>query len=203
MDIGAAADQSASGQIRVNFGGSLRDNGAVFGNVVTRFGGKVGGLGTINGNLINAGTVAPGDPQILTVNGDYQQLSGGLLRIAIAGHTLPEFDHLNVTGHVTLDMGSKLELDFMDGFAPKMGDKFAFLQSGDPVVTDNFGEVVITGLAPGFQFVVAPDGVGSFGLVALTDGVATSVPEPSTTTLGLFSVLLARVITRRAGSRKL
>jgi hypothetical protein len=87
-------------------------------------------------------------------------------------------------------MRSKLELDFMNGFAPKTGDKFDFLQSGDAVITDNFSEVVITGLEPGFQFVLAPDGVGSYGLVALNDGVSTTVPEPSSTALLLISTFV-------------
>ena len=191
VDLGSSLGQAPAGQLQVGFGGSLKDNGAVTGNVTTQLGGTVGGSGTINGKLINGGKVSPGDPQTLTVNGDYQQLNGGLLQIAIAGKTMPEFDHLNVTGHVTLDMAAKLELDFMNGFAPKTGDKFDFLQSGDAVITDNFSEVVITGLEPGFQFVVAPDGVGSFGLVALNDGVATTVPEPSTYVLVILGILFS------------
>ena len=190
IDIGPTlSDKAPSGQIRVGLLGTLKDNGVVAGNVITQFGGTLGGSGTINGKLINGGTVNPGDPQTLTVNGDYQQLSGGLLQIAIAGRTMPEFDHLNVTGHVTLDMGANLELDFINGFAPKTGDKFDFLQSGDALIAANFSNITITGLAPGFQYVVAPDGVGSFALVALNDGVSTTnVPEPRTVALlGLFA----------------
>ena len=76
--------------------------------------------------VIEAATGAP-MPDVKFYNMNY---------VTIAGKTVPEFDHLNVTGHVTLDMGSKLELDFINGFAPKMGDKFDFLQSGDAVITD-------------------------------------------------------------------
>jgi hypothetical protein len=75
-------------------------------------------------------------------------------------------------------MGARLELDFINGFAPKTGDKFDFLQSGDALIAADFSNVTITGLAPGFQYALAPDGVGSFALVALNDGVSTTVPEP-------------------------
>jgi T5SS/PEP-CTERM-associated repeat protein len=200
IDLGGfGLGQADPGQIVVRPGGRLKDDGAVTATVINVLNtGSVGGSGTINGKLINGGKVSPDDPQTLTVNGDYQQLNGGLLQIAIAGKTMPEFDHLNATGHITLDMGSKLELDFINGFAPKMGDKFDFLQSGDAVITDNFSEVVITGLEPGFQFVLAPDGVGSFGLVALNDGVPTTVPEPSTyAMLILGGALLATRFRRR------
>jgi hypothetical protein len=199
IDLGTTLGQASAGQIQVGFGGTLKDNGAVTATVINVLNtGTVGGSGTINGKLINGGKVAPGDPQTLTVNGDYEQQNGGLLQIALAGKTIPEFDHLNVTGHITLDMGANLELDFINGFAPKTGDKFDFLQSGDPLITDNFSNVTITGLEPGFQFVLAPDGVGSFGLVALNDGVSTTVPEPSAAFLILFSAFLALVITRRS-----
>jgi T5SS/PEP-CTERM-associated repeat protein len=204
IDLGLTISQADPGKIIVSPGGTLKDNGAVSANVINVLNaGTVGGSGTINGQLINGGKVSPNDPQTLTVKGDYQQLNGGLLQIAIAGKTMPEFDHLNVTGHIALDMGARLELDFINGFAPKTGDKFDFLHSGDPVIAGDFSEVVITGLAPGFQFVVAPDGVGSFGLVALNDGVSTTVPEPSTITLLLLSVLFGSVISKRAFSRKL
>ncbi|MGI9088012.1 MAG: beta strand repeat-containing protein [Chthoniobacterales bacterium] len=200
ITLGAPNGQAAAGTIAVGFNGVLKDNGRVFGDVVIQLGGTVGGSGTINGKLINAGTAAPGDPQTLTVNGDYEQQNGGLLQIAIAGTGLPEFDHLNVTGHITLNSGAKLELDFINGFAPSMGDKFDFLQSGDPLITDNFSEVTITGLEPGFQFTLAPDGVGSFGLVALNNGVSTTVPEPATITFFLAAGVVAVIHHRRRKS---
>jgi len=152
------------------------------------FGATAGGSGNFHGAVINGGAIKPGDPQTMTITGDYTQFNGGLLQIAIAGKNLPEFDHLNVTGHITLQSGAKLELDFINGFAPKMGDMFDFLQSGS-AITDNFSNVTITGLEPGFQFTLRPDGTGSFGLVALNDAVA--VPEPSVVSLVLFSVLAA------------
>ncbi|MDQ6735712.1 MAG: hypothetical protein M3Z35_16625, partial [Nitrospirota bacterium] len=87
IDIATGSSKAAPGTISVNPVGILKDNGAVNGNVIAQFGGTVGGAGTINGKLINGGKVSPNDPQTLTVNGDYQQLNGGLLQIAIAGKT--------------------------------------------------------------------------------------------------------------------
>jgi hypothetical protein len=86
--------------------------------------GFLGGSGTI-GNpsspisvVNNAGTVNPGDPQILTIDGDYFQGANGALDINIDGPGGAGVgnDKLVVNGDVTL--GGTLDLIFGNGYAP-------------------------------------------------------------------------------------
>lgn len=113
----------------------------------------MGGSGTINGNVVNGGLLALGDPQTLTIQGDYEQTNDGTLAIALAGLNPASIDHLNVSGYVALDSGTILELVFIDGYAPKAGDRFDFLTFGslDPA-NDAFGSVKVEGLQPGFEY---------------------------------------------------
>ena len=67
-------------------------------------------------------------------------------------------DHLDVSGQVSFEQGSVLELDFIDGYAPKTGDAFDFLSFGSLDLTHPaFSSVDITGLAPGFAYTVTPN----------------------------------------------
>ncbi len=178
VDIGPALfDQAPSGQIRVGALGRLKVNGSVTGTVFN-FGGIVGGSGTINGTLINAGVVAPGDPQTLSIQGDYEQMGGGTLELVIAGLDALRQDHLSITGSLSLLDGAQLKLEFIDGFAPKTGDRFDLIDFGtlDPAA-NHFSIVDIEGLEPGFQFTLGQDGAGKFALTALNDGIS-NVPEP-------------------------
>ena len=127
------------------------------------------------------GTVFPGiSPGTLTIDGDYEQ-TGGLLGIEIAGTAPGQFDVLEVTGDVSL--GGDLLLEFIDGFAPRQGDVFKFLDIGG-ALGGAFADVEVRNLLPGFQFDVRSD-AGGLTMVALNDGVF--VPEPAT----LFLLTLA------------
>jgi hypothetical protein len=119
-----------------------------------------------------------------------------VLDIEIAGTAPNLVAHLNVTGHLTLQTGSVLVVDFINGFAPKMGEKFDFLTS--PNITGQFSQVQIEGLQPGFLFNVGPDGTGAFGLTALNNGIS-SVPEPSPA--ALFTIGLLLFLATRARKR--
>jgi len=184
-----AASQPPAGTISVGLGGTLKDNGAVNGNLVASLGATVGGSGTLNGKLISSGTVAPGDPQTFTVNGDYEQDSGGVLLLTLAGADSADYDHLVVTGQASLETGSTLELDFIDGFAPIEGDTFDFLSYGtlDPA-NSAFSTVQVEGLEPGFDYTLAPNSAGSFNLTALNNAVA--VPEPGACGLLIVGVCI-------------
>jgi len=148
-------------------------------------GGIVDGAGTISGTVADSGVVAPGSGVgKLTLENDYTQNTGGLLQIEIAGTAPDQFDLLAVDGGVTLQIGSAVEFDFIGGFAPKAGDKFDFLSFGEPTLTGEFDNINIEGLAPGFQYTVAPDGPGLYALTAINDGI--SVPEPGSILLALI-----------------
>jgi hypothetical protein len=156
--------------------------------------GRLNGSGTVLGNVNNLGTVAPGNsPGILTISGDYTQEAGGRLLLDIAGLVLGnEHDQLAVTGNAVL--GGTIVFSFIEGFAPLLGQTFNLLQvggafSGTPSFT-------YSGLEDGWQFSTTFNpAVGVFTLTSLSDGVATTIPEPG-------SVLLASVVSVTLLSRR-
>jgi hypothetical protein len=117
--------------------GILTADGGVYIN-----GGTLGGGGTVNGNITNSGgTVDPGDPTTLTINGNYTQSSTGVLVIDIASAT--DFTKLDVTGTATLD--GTLDINFLDGYEPPANTDFAFLEAGGGVAGD-FTGLDVTGI---------------------------------------------------------
>ena len=177
LAIGGTMTQTAG---RTSVDGLLSVSGGL--NIL---GGIVDGAGTISGTVADSGVVAPGSGVgKLTLENDYTQNTGGLLQIEIAGTAPDQFDLLAVDGGVTLQIGSAVEFDFIGGFAPKAGDKFDFLSFGEPTLTGEFDNINIEGLAPGFQYTVAPDGPGLYALTAINDGI--SVPEPGSILLALI-----------------
>ena len=72
-------------------------------------------------------TLSPGNsPGTITVRGNYQQTSGGNLVIEVASAS--SYDHLNVGGTASLAGG--LTISLLDGYTPKKGQKFIFLNAG-------------------------------------------------------------------------
>ena len=73
-----------------------------------------------------------------------------------------------------------IDLDFINGFAPKTGDSFDLISA---LGGANFSGATfaIEGLAPGFQYSDAFSG-GQFTVTAENDGVSTT-PEPGTSWL--------------------
>ena len=204
LNAGLVLNKAAASQISVGLGGSLKNFGSVVALTVNiQAGGTVGGSGSFHAAVINGGKVAPGDPQTLTISGSYTQQNGGVLDLAIAGTDPALMDHLDVSGEVSLESGSVLELDCIDGFAPKAGQTFDFLAFGslDPL-NSTFSSVEITGLAAGFEYSVIPDPTDPSGyeLLALNDGIATTVPEPNAwIACAVAGALLARM--KRLGRR--
>jgi len=138
--------------------------------------GKVTGIGNLKALVNNLGTVSPGkSPGTLTIEGDYTQGDTGKLEIEIAGANSGQFDVLKVLGNITL--GGELMLEFIDGFAPRQGNQFQFLDISG-TLSGQFGEVEIVNLAPGFQFDLRRDG-GNMTMVALNDGVFVAPPPVS------------------------
>lgn len=142
-------------------------------------GARVTGRGSIVGNVINdGGTIEPGQsPGVLTIAGDYRQL-GGRIVLEIAGLGVgTEHDQLRIGGDFALD-GGAVELQFIGGFAPSTGERYALLD-----VSGGFAGAVgftVSGLQPGWQFNTAFDAAsGNLWLTSLNNGVAAPVPEPS------------------------
>jgi hypothetical protein len=93
-------------------------------------------------------------------------------QIVIDVKSLTQLDRLIVDGDVNL-AGGTLKLAFSNGFAPKQGETFAFLQANN--ILGSFSSIEITGLAPGFLYDLNLVN-GSLQLHALNDGVPTTNP---------------------------
>ncbi len=186
--------------------GKTRVNGVLSQTSVLLEGGEFGGSGIVQGSPLGAqtlpanfvqtgGTLAPGDPVTLTIDGDYF-MSGGVLDIKVAG--VNDLDQLVVTGLAEFT-GGTIQLDFINGFAPRANDVFDFLVA-DTLSFVSFVDFVVKGLAPGFEFTFRPTNEGrGLALIALSDGIAASaVPLPPAFLLmaPALGMILAR--TRRA-----
>ena len=78
--------------------------------------GMLSGTGTISGNVLMGGILMPGDaPGTLTVLGDYEQTGAGIFDEIISGKSQ---SFLDVSGIVTLDPGSLLEITLLNGYDP-------------------------------------------------------------------------------------
>src|SRR5262249_18556961 len=130
--------QFIAGSYTQSAGRTIVDNGTLTSeSPIAINGGSFEGSGTINADVRNAGQVSPGLPVgILTINGNYTQVSSGDLRIEIGG-TNPgsEFDQLKVNGAVVLD--GTLGLSFLNGFAPGAADTFPIILDDDADAISN------------------------------------------------------------------
>jgi hypothetical protein len=84
------------------------------------------GNGTIIGNVAMGGTLLPGSPDTpgtLTIVGNYEQLSTGMLQELI-GPSSQSF--LNITGDVALDANSFLDIILLNGYDP-LGQTFIIM----------------------------------------------------------------------------
>jgi T5SS/PEP-CTERM-associated repeat protein len=177
-----------NGEIALRNGGTLGVERAL----LVENGGKISGSGTVViagfGMLVdNGGSIDPGvqvfdlgplrrsvlsveqstTPGTLTISGSLTISATGVLTIDVTSKA--DFDKLVVNGPAKL--GGTLVLNFSNGYAPKQGDAFAFVQGAN--ATGQFDRVEIAGLAPGFQYSVSTAG-GATTLVANNDGVATT-----------------------------
>ncbi|MDB6037811.1 MAG: hypothetical protein JWM99_1652, partial [Verrucomicrobiales bacterium] len=136
--------------------------------------GIVTGNGTLSvdsGNrLLNGGLIDPGfSPGRLTINGNFGQTSSGVIQIEVGGLETNQFDRIVVNGRA--DLLGNIVLTFIDGYAPRKGDQFQFLEVTGKV--RNQAEIEIHNLAPDFQFSVLTNEFGIY-LVALNDAVFVS-----------------------------
>ena len=193
-------DKSAGrspGNLVVSAGGRLSGSGLIEGNLIL-FGGEVEFVGFVSG------VVAPGKAKVaagrlstaqlvetsssagtLSIDGDFEMLSGGVLEIEIGGLLADtQHDVLDVSGDVLL--GGTLVLSFIDGFAPQTGQAFSFLEVGGEL-SGTLAEIQVEGLLPGFEFDLNFQD-SQMTMIALTDGAA--IPEPASGTILVMALTL-------------
>ena len=86
--------------------------------------GEIAGNGTVNADVFNYGRVSPsGSPAALFIDGDFNQLSDGELRIELTSDQV--YDRLIVDGDVALN--GKLTLELIGGFVPSANAEFDIL----------------------------------------------------------------------------
>lgn len=103
----------------------------------------------------------------LIVSGTLTMGPTGRVEIPVTGKNAGQYGSLGVTDAATLD--GVIALKFSQGFAPKQGDTFTFLDIGG-AVTGAFDSVEISGLEPGFEYKLEVAN-GKVTLEALNDGV--------------------------------
>jgi len=145
------------------------------------------GNGIIFGNVAMAGTLtpgAPGTPGTLTINGNYEQLSGGILQ-EFMGPLSQSF--LKVNGDVALDSGSFLDIILLNGYDP-LGQTFGIIGYNSLVGEFSNGSSF---WQDGYQWDLS---YGQNGV----EVTAVSTPEPgSLLLLGLGSLALGTLTKRK------
>lgn len=190
------ASFSNSGEINIGAGSTVSLTGGSFVNEVN---GTINGEGTLNSTALtftDHGTLAPGaSPGTLTMNvNNYVQTNTGVFDLEIGGLAAgSEYDQIVFGGNSAIFNGT-LQLSFIGGFAPKMGDEFDLLVGP---VSENFESIELVGLEDGFQYSTSTIG-GTFSLLALNNGVS-AVPEPGFLLPAIFIGMLG--CTRRRSKR--
>jgi T5SS/PEP-CTERM-associated repeat protein len=167
----------------------------------------VGGSGSVtvqDGGILNAGDTVVGssgsldiDPSTVNINGNFTLDAGGMLTLDIAGTSPFLYSQLSILGSGLFD--GTVIVDFINGFAPQMGDSFDLINTGAGIDFSG-AQFEIEGLGPGFLYSENLSN-GKFVLQALNNGA--SAPEPGTLWLTVFITIafIAAAIRRRGVAR--
>jgi T5SS/PEP-CTERM-associated repeat protein len=176
--VEGANSKLETGQLSVGTIGSAKAFVTLVGGTVDASSAFVGARGVIRGVgtltvdpadrlIVDGGTISPGlSPGVLTIQGNYEQRFDGNLLIEIGGTNSTAQDRLIVTGDAQLD--GIVTFRFINGFAPKTGDRVDFLNAS--TLGGAFASVGVQNLAPGFQFDIVTTG-SSVSMSALNDAV--------------------------------
>lgn len=172
--------------IGIGNGGRLRGSGIVIasdGVVVIDGGGVAPGIVQLGGEQrIAPHQTAAQQTGALTIQGNLTISPTGVITLHVLGGTAELQDRLVVSG--TVNLAGDLALNFGNGYAPRQGDQLALIQAN--TINSAPQNVVITGLAPGFQFDLAAPG-GVLTLTARNDGVPTTTAPDSSIFLPLVT----------------
>src|SRR5262249_36111840 len=126
---GGLFDEAPGGDIVAQIvatGGLVNLDGSVEGGLTVGAGVTLTGNFTVTGDVIIDGVLNPGhSPGVVTINGNFVQDPTGVLEIQIGGTDPSQYDRLIVNGTMTL--GGTLNVTFLNGFVPTVGETFQFL----------------------------------------------------------------------------
>lgn len=170
-------DERGQWKLILEDGKTVVVNGSV-GEVTVDSGGVLKGIGTVGALMVlDGGTVAPGQsPGCLTAS-DTTFNPGSIFEVEIAGKTpCTEYDQLKVNG--TVDAGTaKLDLKFLNGFKPGVGDKFTIIENdGTDPVSGAFQDLPVgtTFTVDGVAFKIDYDGGDGNDVVLTVQSVPTT-----------------------------
>ena len=123
--VGIAFNNQSGGIVEVGGAAGSALNFSIFNHAA---GAILRGNRTVGpGTMTNAGITAPGlSPGQLTISGNWSPTASAVLRIEMQGLTpVTQYDQLAVQGTATL--GGKVEVTFLSGFVPAVGNSFVIL----------------------------------------------------------------------------
>lgn len=164
-------------QLVINSGGVVRccpGGSVVATSILGQVGARIEGAPNVTGNVLTGGLVQVGcSPGTMTIQGNFEQSAEGALVVQAAGLEPGQLDLLRITGTATL--GGTLKVLFQNGFLPRRGNAFPFIQA-DEGITGGFGAVSFPQLAPGFNVNFSTAG-GGLVMTALNDAVRAQVGD--------------------------
>ncbi len=137
--------------------------------------GTVQGIGGINGNLTDTGTILPGTvgtPGTLTINGNYQQNSGGIFNEQL-GST---FGLLDISGNATFNGG--LKLTAVSGLNLSLNENIVIAAINGSLTSGYFGGNTIFTDSIGDVFKLSQTTNGNVTDLNLTVASLAAVPVP-------------------------
>lgn len=195
LDIDLTSALTGGGSLLID-GGLVRVDGKLAKSSVLMRGGELVGSGTIEADvLIEGGTLNPGNsPGILHIDGDYM-MSGGALRIEVAGLAEGEFDRLLIGGNALFTHGA-LVFDFDSWTAPRPDSLTIDFLDARSITGLELLDISFLGLQPGFEFALDA-GRGALSLSKLNPS-----PVPVPAAAWLFATGLAMLTARRRVARR-
>lgn len=143
-------------------------------------GATLGGTGTTSGALTVSGVVNPGatGAGTLTVNGNATFVGGSTALFELGGATAGQYDKLSLSG--TLAAGGTLDVDFINGFNPSVGNSFDILD-----FTTASGTFTLSLPALGGGRAWNTSQLLTTGTISVAAAIA-AVPEPGAAALALM-----------------
>ena len=170
------------------------------GGVIEGNGGIGNGTG-LRSAIIDHGTLAPGigagSIAQLTIYGNYEQMSDAVIALEVAGLNASQYDRLAVSINGSADFGGALQIDFINGYTPSVGDTYNFISGANTRYA--FTDVEVRGLGADLSWRAVESG-GAFG-ITIVQAATSAVPEASTYTLWVGALTLTWAWGRRRRNR--